>query len=89
MHMVKVERGQRLKYSQAQKIVKEKQGDTKEICLKQYFLVESYIRAMKSADPSGTYIIEVEPCSYLPNGRQFKRLYVAWGATKAFWALSR
>ena len=76
-------------YTQAHEIIKVKLGDTKEIGLKQFCLIEAYLHAMKLADPTGTYYIETEPCSYLANGKQFCRLYVAYGATKNFWKYSR
>ena len=81
-----------MKYGQAQCIVQKKLGYTKEIALRQFTKIESYLNAMKYADPDGTYLIETEPCLYLPKhsrGPQFRRLYVAWGATKYFWKHSR
>ena len=77
-----------MNYGQAHGIVKEKMGDTKEIALHQFTKVQSYLQAMKLADPNGTYVIETVPCLYV-QGNQFKRLYVAWGATKFFWKHSR
>ena len=89
MHMMKVQTGQDMKYSQAQSIIKEKQGQTTNICINQFFLLESYLKAMELSDPNGTYIFEAEPCSYRLSGDQLKRFYVAWGATKHFWLHSR
>ena len=84
-----------MNYWQAHQIVKEKLGDTKEICLQQFSLLQSYMQAMQLADPGGTYLLETETCEYLPpelnpeGCKQFFRLYVCWEATKNFWKHSR
>jgi len=76
-------------YSQAQNIVVNKRGDTKEACVSQFMHLESFIECMKLADPEGSYYIQSCPCSYLSTGQEFVRLYIAWGATKNFWKHSR
>jgi len=88
-HEVKVGSGINLKYGQSQRIISEKQGDSKDNCIKQLRLLTSLINKMRESDPHGTYLLESRPCTYLEEELEFRPLYISWGATKNFWKHSR
>lgn len=52
-------------------------------------MLKSFVETLQAQDPDGFYVLEEQPCTYLSVGRMFRRLYVAFGATKKFWAHCR
>ena len=93
--MVRRDSGVSLSRWHAYSIVNSKKRMSTDSWLEQLQVLEDYFAKCKEADPEGTYEIrsttqcEIVDRNKIPDAKEYKSSFVAWGATKTLWRNSK